>query len=177
MVDQHDLGEHGPNHPGERDLSSRWSGRFSQTANYQSLPPDPNYGRGSMFSCNITYAELTRPSLGRSIRSQLPSALTSGKFGTSGPLLSFTQDGYALMTSNNGQDTEAWITTVKSSTGMVNGNFSTYMNTSATTGSYPCRACVLHGIEPADQLAPYFAVVYNNYMGGTGTAPDRTSSA
>jgi hypothetical protein len=141
----------------------------TQPANYQNLPLDPNYSRGKMLSCNITYSELTRPSQGRDIRSQLPATLTSGKFGTSGPQLSFIQDGYAVLTSNSGQDTEAWITTVNLSTGLVNGDFSTYMNTSSTTGSYPCRACVLHGMEPADQLAPFYAVVYNNYMGGAGT--------
>lgn len=145
------------------------AGGCGQTANYQTLPIDPGYVGGNMLSCNITYTELTRPSLSKDIWSQLPSNLTSGKFGTSGPSLAFVQNGYAIMTSSNGQDTEAWYTAVNLSTGLVTGNWSTYMNSSSTTGIYPCRACVLHAPSSSDQLAGYFGTIFNSYMGGSET--------
>lgn len=143
-------------------------GGCSQTANYQALPLDSNYNANNMLNCNITQTEVTRPSLGTDIWSQLPSTVTNGKFGTGGPTLSFIQNGLAVMLLGS-QDLEAWFVTVTLSTGVVDGVFSTYMNSTSTTSIAPCRACVLHGTEPGGTNGSYYGFITNSYEGGSST--------
>ena len=143
-------------------------------ANYQAIPLDPNYNFSNENNCNITYSELTLQSAGHGIWSQLPSALTGGKFGNGSNLgLAFIQDGYAIFQiTASGQNTEAWLVDVSLSTGLVTGAFSTYMNTASTTGSYPCRGCTYHADVPSDQSAPYYGFATEDAYGGGGNTGD-----
>ncbi len=142
------------------------------TSNYQAIPLDPTYTREN--NCNITYSELTLQSAGHGIWSQLPGALTGGKFGTgSGLTLAFIQNGYAIFQiTASGQNTEAWLVDVGLSTGLVTGAFSTYMNTTSTTGSYPCRGCPYHADVPSDQGAAYYGLATEDAYGGGGNTGD-----
>jgi hypothetical protein len=133
----------------------------AQTANYQTLPPGANYDPGSSDNCNIAYSELTRPSQGLDMWSQLPAVITSGKFGNLA--LSFVENGTAILSTNGGtQDSEAWLVTVNLSTGKLVGTFSTYMN--QAEGS--CRGCVLHGVGPSSPADNWYYLIFNNYFGG-----------
>ena len=135
-------------------------------ANYQAVSPNATYDPHSVDNCNITYSELTRPSQGKDIVSQLPSSLTTGKFGTSGPTLIFVQNNYAVMSMNSGsQDSESWLVTVNLTTGAIKGTYSTYMN----QGVASCRACVLHGTGPSSPTDDWFYLIFNIYPGGSAT--------
>jgi Putative binding domain, N-terminal/Viral BACON domain len=142
----------------------------SMPADYQDISaiggnnPEPTYDPGGADNCNITYTEITKPTEGKGIWSQLNPTITSGKFDCGGgpcPHLSFIQNGYAIMTAFVGQDHEAWQVHVNLASGLVTGQWSTYMN--AKGG---CRACVQHAPLPANTGSSYYYNVLNDYPGG-----------
>lgn len=132
------------------------------TCNYQAI--SSTYGAFVTNPC-ITFTEITKPSLGLDITSQLTApSLTSGKFPQ--PVLSFVQDNKAVFTAQNNQNTEAWIVSVDLTSGLVLGQFSSYMN----TGTNSCRFCPLHAALAANATDTYYYEILENYdLGGTVT--------
>ena len=135
-----------------------------QTADYRALAPNATYDANSADNCNLTYTEVTRPSEGKDLYTQIGNVSgipTSDKMGN-GCNLSFVQNGYGVVTCSQQQDSEAWVVTVNLSTGLVQGVWSTYMN----AGKGSCRACVLHGVGPGTPTDNWFYLIYNSYPGG-----------
>ena len=133
-------------------------------SDFSAFPRPSDWNNGSD-NCNITYTEITKPSQGRDIYSQLNPALKTGKFGMPG--LSFIQNGVGVFLMNGGsQDTEAWVIHVRLSDGIV---------TRAVLhlherGGRLVPVCVLHGPEPSNATDGYYYLIFNSYPGGGTTS-------
>jgi hypothetical protein len=135
---------------------------------YGAFPLQSATWTNALDNCHITYTEVTRPSLGKGLYTQLSPSLKNGKW--QDPGFSFVLGTTAVFqASTGGGNIEARFVHVDVKTGTVTGEYSTYMNPPGG-----CRFCGVHAPLPSNSTDSWYGLIYHDVgesqaTGGTTT--------